>query len=185
LIARHRDPYERKPALAPPARHIDAQRPGEKVQLDCFFGDGPDRDEVAREIAAHGLDGSVTLLDDRDDVPALLAEGDVFVLATRSEGFPLSVPEAMAAGLPVVASAVGGIPEAVVDGTTGRLVAPGDPGALAGALRELGGEGGPRRRMGEADHRRARERFGLEGFHAAHVALYERTLLEAPKRSRR
>ena len=90
-----------------------------------IVGDGPDRAAVEAEIRAAGLDGVVELAGERDDVPGLLADADVFVLSSRSEGAPLSVLEAMAAGLPVVASAVGGVPEIVADGETGLLVPPG------------------------------------------------------------
>jgi glycosyltransferase involved in cell wall biosynthesis len=150
-----------------------------------MVGDGPDREAVAAEIAASGLAGVVALVGDRDDVPALLEGADVFVLATRSEGFPLSVVEAMAAGLPVVASSVGGIPEAVLDGETGLLVAPQNPPALASALAHVLQDGARRRSMGAAGRARAAERFDLAGFRAAHVALYERALAAAPNRSRR
>jgi len=79
----------------------------------------------------------VHLLGLRDDIDRVLLAADVFVQPSRSEGLPLSILEAMAAGLPVVATAVGGIPEAVVAGETGALVPPADPAALAEALRSL------------------------------------------------
>ncbi len=137
-------------------------------------GDGPDRDEVEALLPA----GSA-LLGDRSDVAALLAGADVFVLPSRSEGMPLSVLEAMAAGLPVVASAVGGVPELVVDGETGLLVPPGDEDALAEALARLLADPALRRRLGAAGHARALERFDVGGFRRAHVELYERLLSEA------
>ncbi|MEA2254686.1 MAG: hypothetical protein QOG35_731 [Solirubrobacteraceae bacterium] len=150
-----------------------------------LVGDGPERDAVAAEVRAAALDGDITLAGDRDDVAALLAAADVFVLATRSEGLPMSILEAMAAGLPIVASAVGGIPEAVVDDETGRLVPAGDAPALAAALERVLGDAALRRAMGAAGRRRAAEAFGVERFRSAHVALYERELAAAPKRSRR
>lgn len=132
-------------------------------------GDGPQRRHL------EDLDG-VELLGEWDDVPRLLAEADVFVLPSRSEGMPISVLEAMAAGLPVAASAVGGVPEVVVDGETGFLVPPGDPEALAEALGRLLSEPELRRRMGEAGRRRAEALFDLPRFRQAHVELYERLL---------
>ncbi|HEX2291734.1 MAG TPA: glycosyltransferase, partial [Gaiellaceae bacterium] len=81
-----------------------------------LVGEGPDRPRLAAEIDALGLGDRVRLAGDRRDVPELLAGADVFVLSSASEGMPVSVLEAMAAGLPVVASRVGGIPELVVDG---------------------------------------------------------------------
>jgi glycosyltransferase involved in cell wall biosynthesis len=142
----------------------------------AFAGDGPGRVAVERERCALGLEGAAELLGERSDVPALLARSDVFVLASRSEGAPLSVLEAMAAGLPVVASRVGGIPEIVVDGETGVLVEPGDPRPLADALGRLLGDARLRARMGDAGRRRVLERFDVEAVRRRHLDLYAREL---------
>src|SRR5581483_4536398 len=98
-----------------------------------IIGDGPDRASVEAAIAAEGL-SSVELLGERNDVADRLAAADVFVLSSRSEGLPISVLEAMSAGLPVVANAAGGIPELVADGVTGLLAPVGDVAALGAAL---------------------------------------------------
>lgn len=137
-------------------------------------GDGPDRDQLEQLLPP----GAV-LLGDRDDVPELLGGADVFALASRSEGMPMSILEAMAAGVPVVASAVGGVPELVGDGETGLLVPAGDDEALADALRRLLEDPGLRRRFGEAGRARALGRFDVGAFRRAHIELYER-LLDAP-----
>jgi glycosyltransferase involved in cell wall biosynthesis len=137
----------------------------------AIVGDGPDREAVAAELGDAGA-----LLGERDDVAERLAQADVFVLSSRSEGLPLAILEAMAAGLPVVATAVGGIPELVADGETGLLVPPGDADALAGALRRLVADPGLRRRLGEAARARVEERFSLTAMRRAHLALYERLL---------
>jgi glycosyltransferase involved in cell wall biosynthesis len=149
---------------------------GERPFSTQIVGDGPERAAVEAEVGAHGLEGRVELLGDRRDVPRLLADSDVFVLSSRSEGAPLSVLEAMAAGLPVVASAVGGVPEQVADGATGLLVPPGDPAALASALERLLADPELRRRLGTAGRERVRERFDLAAVRRAHVDLYERVL---------
>lgn len=141
-----------------------------------IVGDGPDRDAVEAEIRRLGLDGSVRLTGERGDVPALLAGSDVFVLSSRSEGLPVSVLEAMAAELPIVASNVGGLAELVVDGESGILVPPGDPESLAGGLRRLIEDPELRRGLGAAARARAEASFDLASFQRAHVELYDRQL---------
>jgi glycosyltransferase involved in cell wall biosynthesis len=145
----------------------------------AIVGDGPDRPLVEAAIAATGLGDSVELFGERDDVAAQLAQSDAFVLSSSSEGMPLSVLEAMAAGLPVVASAVGGIPELVVDDQTGLLVASGDVDALAAALQRILGDAALRARLGAGGRRRAAEQFDLSGFREAHLALYRNALARA------
>ena len=149
---------------------------GPRPYSALVVGDGPDRPAVEAEIRSLGLERAVRLAGERRDVPGLLADADVFVLSSRSEGAPLSVLEAMAAGLPVVASAVGGVPELVADGATGLLVPPGDPGALAAALDRLLADPALRRRLGAAARERVRTRFDLAGMREAHLALYAREL---------
>jgi glycosyltransferase involved in cell wall biosynthesis len=141
-----------------------------------IVGEGPDRPRLEQEIRALGVTERVRLVGERYDVPQLLAEADVFALSSASEGMPVSVLEAMAAGLPVVSSRVGGVPELVVDGETGILVRPGDASALAAALSSLIADPAERRRLGAAGRARAEERFDLEPFRRAHVELYSREL---------
>ncbi|CAN5659456.1 glycosyltransferase family 4 protein [soil metagenome] len=100
-----------------------------------LVGGGPRRAELEAFTAARGLSRYVEFLGHREDVPALLAGADAYVLPSRSEAFPNGAIEAMAAGLPIIASAVGGLLDLIEDGRTGRLVPPGDPDALASALR--------------------------------------------------
>ena len=120
-----------------------------------IVGDGPERGALETRIAQLGLGDRVHLLGFRTDIPELLAGCDLFVLPSLFEGLPLSILEAMAAGKAVVATAIGGNDEAVVDGVTGLLVPPADPEALADALRTLLREPERRRRLGEAGRRRA------------------------------
>lgn len=162
--------------LAPPKDPLTLVRALAELPAGSFtallVGDGPQRPDVETEIARLGLGGAVELAGGRDDVPRLLADSDAFVLSSASEGFPISVLEAMAAGLPVVASDVGGIGEAIVDSEHGLLVAPGDVAALADALRRVVADAQLRARLGGAAHERALARFDLDGFRAAHLALY-------------
>jgi glycosyltransferase involved in cell wall biosynthesis len=141
-----------------------------------LVGEGPERAAVEDEIGRLGVGSSVRLLGERTDVAELLATADVFVLSTRSEGLPLSVLEAMAAGLPVIASNVGGIPELVVDGVSGVLVPPGDPNALAEAIEGLVQNPSLAHELGDAGRRRVVENFDLETVREAHLALYRRLL---------
>ncbi|WP_437314914.1 glycosyltransferase [Sorangium sp. So ce385] len=126
--------------------------------------------EALRRMAA-GL--SVEWVGELADTRAFLSDLDMFALIAEPAGCPNASLEAMAEGLPVVATAVGGMAEQVVDGVTGRLVPPGDAEALAGALVELAEDPARRARMGAAGWERARERFSLERM----VADYARVCL--------
>ncbi len=139
-------------------------------------GSGPDADAVAAEIERLGLVDSVELLGERDDVPRVLASADVFVLSSIYECLPISVLEAMAAGLPVVATNVGGVPELVVDGQTGYVVESRNPRALARALHELLADADLRRRFGQAGRARVETDFGIAQFRSKHVDVYLREL---------
>jgi glycosyltransferase involved in cell wall biosynthesis len=114
----------------------------------------------------------VLLLGEVGDVAGLLARGRLFVLPSRSEGISLTLLEAMARGLPVVATRVGGTPEVVVDGETGLLVPPGDPAALADAILRLQRDPEAGRRMGEAGRPRVERIFDVCRMVAEYEALY-------------
>lgn len=135
-------------------------------------GDGSLRQATGAAIAAAGLGETVTLLGFTEDPDALLAAADVFVLASRWEGLPYSVLEAMAHGLPVVAPATGGMAEAVDPRVSGALVPPGDAAALADALSPLVEDAALRERQGAAGLRRWREGFTLEEMTSRFAALY-------------
>jgi glycosyltransferase involved in cell wall biosynthesis len=139
-------------------------------------GDGPDRAAVEQLRETLGLQAAVELLGTSDDVPALLADADIFVLSSRSEGLPLSILEAMARGLPVVATAVGGIVELVDDGVTGFLVEPGDVDGMAAAIRRLVADPSLRMELGEGGRSRVADEFSIGPWQRAHVDLYRRQL---------
>ncbi len=125
---------------------------GERLPSDR----GPDMAALLRDA---GLGERLRLLGYRDDVPDLMAAADIFVLPSRFEGLPMSVIEAMLAGLPVVATNVRGPAEQVVPEVTGLLARPGDASALAAALARLVADKALRARMGAAGRRRAVERY--------------------------
>jgi glycosyltransferase involved in cell wall biosynthesis len=101
----------------------------------------------------------------------------VLAVPSREEAFPLVILEGMLAGRPVVASAVGSIDEAVVDGSTGLLVPPDDPEALSGALATLVGDAALRERFGACGRARAVERFSVEAMARSYEALYDRLVV--------
>lgn len=143
-----------------------------KLRL-ALVGEGAERTHLEHRIVQHGLGERVRLFGNRADVPALLAEFDVFVLSSIAEGIPLTVLEAMAAGLPVVSTRVGGVGEVVDDGTTGTLVPPSDPAALAAALRRYVDDATLRRQHGDAGHELAESRFGMAPMVASYVDLFD------------
>jgi glycosyltransferase involved in cell wall biosynthesis len=124
-------------------------------------GNGEHRSALERAVESLGIGDRVAFLGTRDaaQVRALLRGAAALVVPSIYEGMPLVVLEAMEAGVPVVASAVSGIPEVVVDGETGWLVPPEDPEALARALEEVLADPSEARRRGEAGRRRAAERY--------------------------
>jgi len=130
-------------------------------------------DATKARVRERRIEGSVRFVGSRTDVPDLLRVSDLFVHPSREEGFSNAILEAMAAGLPVVACDVGGNPEAVVDGETGRLVPPRDPERLAGAMVELIEDESKRKVFGDAGLRRAAERFSLDRMVGEMESLYK------------
>ncbi len=150
-------------------------RTGTPLRL-VIVGEGGERKRLEAHVARFNLGDRVKLLGNREDVAALLAECDVFALSSLAEGIPLTVLEAMAMDLPVVATDVGGVGEAVIDGTTGTLVAPGDPAAMAAALDRYIRNPDLRLRHGRAGSERVRSRFSVSAMVSAYAALYDQLL---------
>jgi glycosyltransferase involved in cell wall biosynthesis len=127
---------------------------------------GPDdwghRAGLEARVRTLGLEGTIRFTGDRSDVPVILAEATVSVLPSLSEAMPNGVLESMAAGVPVVATRVGGIPEAIEDGRNGLLVPPADAPALAGAIRRLLDAPSEAARLGRAGRETIEQRFSLE-----------------------
>jgi glycosyltransferase involved in cell wall biosynthesis len=147
-----------------------------------LFGDGPLRGELEAQTSALGIGAAVDFAGEVPDARPHLEDAEVFVLASLSEGMPVSVLEAMAAGLPVVASAVPGLEEVVLEGETGFLTPPGDSAALAARLGQLVDDPSLRRALGDAGRARAEEHFSLPAWRGAHFSLY-RSLLAGRDRS--
>lgn len=145
-----------------------------------LFGEGPERAALEARVAALGIGERFRLPGFTRDLDKLLPWADVLAQSSFTEGLPNVVLEASAAGVPVVATAVGGTPEAVADGETGYLVPAGDAGALAARVARLLGDEALRRRMGERGRVRMRESFSFEGQAAAYVRLF--AALRAPAR---
>lgn len=138
-----------------------------------YVGEGPREAEVAEQISRLGLDGIVRLTGFRKDVPAVLAASDIFCLPSYSEGLSISIMEAMAAGLPVAASRIGGNPELVVHGETGFIFEPFDSGDVADKLSKLLRDADMRREMGKAGRRRVLSEFTLDDMVRRYYELYE------------
>lgn len=148
-----------------------------RVRL-VLVGDGDARGAIESAIPA-GLASYVTLTGARHDVPALLASFDLFVLPSRTEGLPLAVPEAMASSLPVVATAVGGLPS-VVTAECGVLVPPGDLQALRSAIDGFVHNPVRARAMGASARREAFARFSVERMASAYERIYRGGDLASP-----
>lgn len=140
-----------------------------------LIGDGELRADLEQRISAAGLADRFRLLGLRPDVPELLAAADLFVLPSLWEGLPMALVEAMAAGLPVVATEVSGTRGVMVDGETGLLVPPGDAPALTRAITTLLCDPDRAAAMGAAGRRRVETRFSARKQAADHLALFTST----------
>jgi glycosyltransferase involved in cell wall biosynthesis len=145
----------------------------------CLVGDGPDRGYLERRAQELGIMRDTLFLGYQEDVAPFYAAFDALVLPSGNEGTPVSVIEALAAGTPVVATRVGGVPDVVRDGEDGFLVEPGDTEALAQRLTELATNGGLRERVGAAGRERVLARYAVERLVDDVDRLY-RSLLATP-----
>jgi glycosyltransferase involved in cell wall biosynthesis len=141
-------------------------------------GDGDERRALEARVTELGLEGRVDFLGWRSDLAALYQSMDVFVLTSINEGTPVSLIEAMAAGVPVVASSVGGVPDVVEDGVTGVLVPPRQPEAVAAAIVSAVRQPERASVMAARARRSVRDRFDSARLVQETEAMYRQTLLE-------
>jgi glycosyltransferase involved in cell wall biosynthesis len=148
-----------------------AVRQGPDLRL-VVVGDGPERPALEARTASLGLESRVTFLGHREDARRWLSAADVYVSSSVSEGISLTILEGMAAGLPVLATAVGGTPE-IVDANSGLLVPARDPGALAEAIVALARDPDRRQRLGQAARARVLDSFTIDRMVASYRQVYE------------
>jgi glycosyltransferase involved in cell wall biosynthesis len=162
-------PEKNHETLIAAADLLSADFPDVEFQI---VGDGPRRSELEALVRSRRLDDRVSFLGHREDVGRLLSEASIFALPSRSEAFPNGAIEAMAAGLPVVASAVGGLLDLIQHGRTGLLIEPGNPAALADALRRLLTNQTAAARIGEHARAHVQQRYSFERMVKAFEDLY-------------
>jgi L-malate glycosyltransferase len=154
-------------------KHVVAQRPDARLLL---IGEGPEREKIEHEVQECDLAGNVRFLGLRKDVARLLAAADVFLLTSISEGIPVTVLEAMSAGLPVVATRVGGVPEVLEEGETGLMAPAGDAPQLADCVLRLATDPVLRARLARQGRQRAEVQFSQSRMHSGYLQLYQEML---------
>lgn len=168
LIARKGHRYVIEAMASLRARHPDVRV--------IFFGQGPLREALEAEVAQCGLTGVIRFAGFRTDLPRWLGGLDILAHPADMEGLGVSLLQASAAAVPIVTSRAGGLPEAVADGVSGLLIAPGDVPALTAALARLLDDAALRRRLGEAGRARILEQFSVDAMVEGNLALYRRLL---------
>ena len=146
---------------------------GDKTRL-VIVGDGPEAPRLREAVATAKVEPFVHLTGKRDDVPQMLAALDVFALSSKMEGLPLVILEAMATELPIVSTAVGGIPGAVAEGETGLLSPPADALALGARLGALAEDRARARRLGQRGRQVALDRYSSARMVGDYLSLYGR-----------
>lgn len=162
--------------LLPAFRRVQQEMPHATLRV---AGDGALRDALQRQATDLGIAASTEWLGYREDVDAVLARLDVFVHPTFEDALPTAVLEAMAAGVPVVASAIGGVPEIITHEVDGLLVAPGDVDALAAAILRLLRDAGLRTRLAEAGRATIGRRFAVDVWIESLLGVYRDVIEEA------
>lgn len=169
-------PLKDFPTLLRAVRLVLAHVPDFRLRI---VGDGPERANLESLIGELNIRPHVELLGERHDVPDLLADSGFFVSSSLSEGISLTLLEAMAVGLPVVTTTVGGNPEVVLDGQTGRLASAGDPTALARAIVDLCAERDLWSAMGSLGRQRVEQNFEIRQMIRSYESLYAELLAKS------
>ncbi len=147
-----------------------------------LFGQGPLRDELEQAVAADGLSDIVRFAGFRKDLPKWLGGLDILAHPADMEGLGVSLLQASAAAVPIIASRAGGMPEAVLNGVTGMIIAPGDVPALTASLRRLLDDSALRLNMGQAGRKRILQEFSIAAMIAGNLAVYNAVLaLHTPR----
>jgi sugar transferase (PEP-CTERM/EpsH1 system associated) len=166
-----------QPNLARAFVRLMAEQPAlrDRVRL-VMLGGGPLREQVQRIVDEAGLSALCWLPGERSDVADVMPALSCFALPSLAEGISNTILEAMASGLPVVATDVGGNAELVDEGSTGLIVPPADPQALAAAIGRLASDPGRAAAMGRAGRTRAVGQFSLEAMVARYQGIYDQQL---------
>lgn len=165
------------------ARLLSAD-PAGRPRVLLIVGDGPERARLEQLVREHELGDAVRFLGWRKDVPRLLSLMHVFVLSSDSEGTSISLLEAMASGVPVVATAVGGTPDVIHSERVGSLVPPGNVAALASAIGDLLSDPGRRSALGEHGRARVEAEYSFGAMARQYQVLYQQALFQRQRRIR-
>ena len=164
------DPIKNHRMMLNAFAELARQQPAAVLRI---VGDGPCRAALQAQAAELGLQQRVLFDGFRDDIPAVLAQADVFLMSSHYEGISIALLEAMRAGLPAVATRVGGIPETVLDQQSGLLVADDDAAGFAQAMRTLAADAALRHRLGAAALAYQQAEFSLDRMVQSYEALYQ------------
>ncbi|HWY85081.1 MAG TPA: glycosyltransferase, partial [Gemmataceae bacterium] len=162
--------------------HATAIRTMVRVVHNCptarllLVGEGPELSKIQQQVRKSGLEKHIHLLGLRTDIARLLAAADMFLLTSISEGIPVTLLEAMAAGLPLVATRVGGVSEVIIDGETGLLAPAREDAQLAEHVVCLARQRETRIRFGKAGIKRAEDKFSEQEMHAGYLRSYQEML---------
>ena len=169
VVANMYSPVKGHATLVAAAKHVYLHAPH---VLFVLIGDGTERPKIEQQVKEAGLEKNFLFLGSREDIPQLLAACDLFVLPSESEGMPNALLEAMAAGLPAIATSVGGVPEVIEHNVTGLLVSPCEPAALSKAILSLLNNEDLRHRLARAGRERVVRHFSFDRLMSVLNTLY-------------